>query len=195
MRLPHGFCALPPRSVERDRCGPRHRVPLASLLFSCLVSFMPGSVLETSNTRRTLTWGHGTCQALAATSCTKQISRAQPSCLKALTRQRNRTANVRSIGRLESSGFPFMPRWLRTGARLRTGLSPLSSVAWHFPSSIEIAGEQRFVTVLFFAAPGTQHAREFVEDAEVREALQVSRRDRPQRVRSSPTSTNKIEGR
>jgi len=109
MRLPHGFCALPPRS-----CSARSlwtEIQSRSVVIALLVAreFHARQWPRNFGHKKNSDLGHGTCQALAATSCTKQISRAQPSCLKALTRQRNRTANVRSIGRLESSGFPFMP--------------------------------------------------------------------------------------
>ena len=36
---------------------------------------------------------------------------------------------------------PFYDEWMGTRDRLRTGLSPLLSVAWHFPWSINNDGE------------------------------------------------------
>ena len=49
-----------------------------------------------------------------------------------------RMSEVSDVTTLQVS---FMTRWMRTGDRLRTGLSPLFSFAWHFLQSIEIAGE------------------------------------------------------
>jgi hypothetical protein len=37
--------------------------------------------------------------------------------------------------------FSSMPKWMSTRDRLRKGLPPLLSVAWHFLSWIEMAGE------------------------------------------------------
>jgi hypothetical protein len=87
-----------------------------------------------------------------------------------------------------------MTRWRTTGDQTPNGLLPLFSVAWLFLSPIENAGKQRFGTVFFPWRLGTQHARKFVEGAEVREALRVSRRDRSHRVRSRWPVTHNIEG-
>ena len=75
------------------------------------VSFMPGRVLETSNTENS-DLGHGTCQALPATSCTKQISSAQLSCVKlaGVKGIGPRTSEVSDITTLQ---VPNYAKWMR----------------------------------------------------------------------------------
>lgn len=73
---------------------------------------------------------HGVCQALQDDKLHKtNIKDTTRSYLHARARQRNRTANVQSIGRHDSSGLPFMTRLMRTSRILAGALVPFLSLA------------------------------------------------------------------
>jgi hypothetical protein len=100
----------------------------------------PGSS-SNSEHKENFDLGHAVCQALTGA----KLHRTNINDNSGLT---CRHARVKGIGPgmsevsdVQHFRSPFYDEWMGTRDRLRTGLSPLLSVAWHFLSTIENAGE------------------------------------------------------
>lgn len=104
--------------------------------------------------------------------------------LRARSSQRNRTANVQSIGRHDTSGLLSPTRADGTRDRLCTVQLPLFSVAWLFHSSIENARRVKIRNRPLLRGARYSTCTELRRGRrEMRQAPQISRREWPQRVR------------
>ena|SRR5450631_2881998 len=93
MRLPHGFCALPPRRVKRDRREPRAEIQSPSVVIGFLVhcEFHAQQRPRESEHKETSDLGHGVCQALKGDKLHKTN-------IKATTGLTCKPARVKGIG-------------------------------------------------------------------------------------------------